>query len=389
MKHFINCIMFVTLLALPARSAEACMSCANSVTEVQFPYLGSLMSVYFGWLVLSLIFSRPLATGVKRFLYFGVPLLILGVLLIVPLVLGLPVVLCWIFYLVFRVLQFLETKDKWGRKNLLPFGVNAIALTLSFVLIFVTTSRANSTPGLIASLGKIGPHSTGSVHNLMSRVIQRGPEVVTPLRAALEQTLSREYISPFRTVQIAYCLSQIGGDQAEAALKQAIEQHITFDDDFYGKWETAVCCLYAESARERAVPTLMKLLNSAEGEQADQQRLLALLALARTQDPTAVETVLDHAGFLQEPLKKKQSQRWQTAMIIVTLQALAEGESPADLSASPVYEPLRLGLNPDSRTKTGIKWDDRWNGELDTEALKKHWSALLNQVEIEREISAL
>lgn len=353
------------------------MNCVNSVTEVQFPYLGSLMGVFVGWLLLSLFFSRPLATGVKRFFYFGVPLLILGVLCIVPLVLGLPVVLCWIFYLVFRVLQFLETKDKWLRKNLLPFGVNAIALTLSFVLIFVTTSRANSTPGLIASLGHVSPHYPSSVHEQMSRVIQRGPEVVTPLSAALEQTLAREYISPFRTVQIAYCLSQIGSDQAEAALKQAIEQHITFDDDFYGKWETVVCCLYAECARERAVPTLMNLLNSAEGDQADQQRLLALLALARTQDPTAVETVLDHAGFLQEPLKKKQSQRWQTAMISVTLQALAEGQSPADLSGSPVYEPLRLGLNPDSRTKTGIKWDDRWNGDLDIEALKKHWSQII------------
>tara|TARA_R110002095_G_scaffold3565_3_gene10966 strand:+ start:5302 stop:6375 length:1074 start_codon:yes stop_codon:yes gene_type:complete len=355
------------------------MNCANSVTEVQFPFLWPLIGIFFGWLVLSLIFSRPLATGVKRFLYFGVPLLILGVLLMIPLVLGALVVLCWVFFLLFRVLQFLTIKDEWLRKNLLPLGVDAIALTLSFVLIFVTTSQANSTPGLIASLGKIGPHSTGSVHNLMSRVIQRGPEVVVPLSAALEQSLAREYVSSFRTVQIAYCLNQIGGDQAEAALKQAIEEHITFDDDFYGKWETVVCCLYAESARERAVPTLMNLLNSADGDQADQQRLLALLALARTQDPTAVDTVLDHAGFLQVPLKKKKSQRWQTAMINVTLQALAEGESPADLSASPVYEPLRLGLNPDSRTKTGIKWDDRWNGDLDTEALKKHWSAILKE----------
>jgi hypothetical protein len=162
-------------------------------------------------------------------------------------------------------------------------------------------------------------------------------------------------------------------------MKQAIEQHITFDDDFYGKWETAVCCLYAESARERAVPTLMNLLNSAEEKQANSQKLIALLALARTQDRTAVETVLDHADFLQEPLKKKQSQHWQTTMTRFTLQALAEGQSPADLSTSPVYEPLRLGLNPDSRTKTGIKWDDHWNGELDIEALKMHWSAILKE----------
>lgn len=370
--------MFAFLLALPTQSAEACMNCVNSVTEIQLPFLGSLLMAFFGWLVLSLFFSRPLETAVKRFFYFGVPILILGALMVVPLVLGLPVVLCWILYLVVRVLQFLETKDKWVRKNLLPFGVNVVALTLSFVLIFITTSRANSTPALIASLGHISPHYPNSVHNQMSRVIKRGPEVVAPLSTTFEQALDREYISPFRTAQIAYCLSQIGGDQAEAALQQAIEQHITFDENFYGKWETAVCCLYAESARERAVPTLMNLLNSAEEKQANSQKLIALLALARTQDPAAVETVLDHATFLQEPLKKKQNHHWQSKITRLTLQALAEGESSAYLSASPIYEPLRLGLNPDSQTKTGVKWDDNWNGTLDTKELKAHWSALLN-----------
>lgn len=355
------------------------MSCANSATEVRVPFLWPLIGIFFGWMVLSLIFSRPLATGVKRFLYFGVPLLILGGLLMIPLAIGALVVLSWVLYLLFRVLQFLTIKDEWLRNNLRPFGVNAIALMLSFVLIFVTTSRANSTPGLIASLGKLGPHSTGSVHNLMSRLIERGSEVVAPLSAALEHDFERfDHVSPYRTVQIAYCLRAIGGAQAEAALKQTVEQRVAFQDRYKTRWETAVCYLYAESARERAVPALMKLLNSAEGEQAGQQKLAALLALARTQDPTAVETVLDHAAFLQEPLKKKQSHHWQTTITRYSLQALAEGQSPADLSASPVYEPLRLGLNPDSRTKTGIKWDDDWNGELDIEALKAHWSALLN-----------
>ena len=353
------------------------MNCVNSVTEVQLPFLGSLIGVFSGWLVLSLLFSRPLSTGVKRFLYFGVPLLILGVLMVIPMMLALPLVLCWILYLVFRVLQILTNKGEWLRKHLLSFGVNVIALTLSFVLIFVTSSRANSTPALIASLGHISPHYPNSVHHQMSRVIKRGPQVVAPLSAALKQEMDREYSFSFRIAQIAYCLSQIGGDQAEAALKQAIEQHITFDDDFYGKWETTVCCLYAESARGRAVPTLMNLLNSAEEKQANVQKLIALLAMARTQDPTAVKTVLDHATFLQEPLKKKQNHHWQTTMTRFTLQALSEGQIPADLSASPIYEPLRLGLNPDSRTKTGINWDDEWNGELDTEVLKSKWSVLL------------
>ncbi|MCA9021493.1 MAG: hypothetical protein KDA74_15195, partial [Planctomycetaceae bacterium] len=326
------------------------MNCANSATEVQLPFLWPLIGIFFGWLILPLIFSRPLATGVKRFLYFGVPLLILGGLLMIPLAIGALVVLCWVFYLLFRVLQLLTIKDEWLRKNLLPFGVNAVALTLSFVLIFVTTSRANSTPGLIASLGKLGPHSTGSVHNLMSRLIERGPEVVAPLSAALERDFERsDHVSPYRTVQIAYCLRTIGGAKAEAALKETVAQRVTFQDRYKTRWETAVCYLYAESARERAVPTLMNLLNSAEGEQAGQQKLAALLALTRTQAPEAVETVLDHADFLKTQRLGKNTPYRQASQISVTLQALAEGQSPADLSASPVYEPLRLGLNPDSR----------------------------------------
>lgn len=379
MKKRFEFSLLLLLFLLPTRLADACMGCVNSVTEVQMPFLESLIGVFFGWLVLSLIFSRPLATWLKRFLYFGVPLLILGVLLVVPMVFGLPVVLCWLFYLLFRVQQFITTKDDWSRKNLLPFGLNAVALMLSFVLIFVTTSQANSTPGLIESLGRISPHFPSRVHNQMSRVIQRDPEVVAPLRTALEQEMDREYPSSFRIAQIAYCLSEIGGEQAEAALKQSIEEHITFDNDFYGKWETAVCCLYAECAQARAVPTLMQLLNAAEEKQANAQKLIALVALVRTQDPSAVETVLDHANFLKEPLKIQQRPYWQTRMTLYTLQALVEGERPADLSASPVYEPLRLGLNPDSQTQTGIKWNERWNGELDIEALKQHWSGILNE----------
>ncbi|MDF1744277.1 MAG: hypothetical protein P1V19_11345 [Gimesia sp.] len=369
--------LFMLLILLP-RTAEACLGCVNSVIAVNFPFLGSLIGVFVSWLVLTLFFNRPLATGVKRFLYLGIPLIVFGAVNVFELGLGFPVVVCWMIYLIFKVLQFLRDKNERLWKNQKQFGINSIALIVAFIFISTTTTQANSTPGLIHSLGKIGPHYPGTIHNQMSRLIKRGPEVVAPLSAALKQDLDKEYINSFRIAQIAYCLRQIGGDKAEAALKSVIEQHITFDEDFYGKWESAVCCLYAECAQDRAVPTLMELLNSAEGEKADQQRLIALLALVRTQDPDAMDTVLNHVTFLQEQLQKKYIRRWNSIIICVTLQALAEGQSPDDLCASPIYEPLHLGLRSDKQTETAIKWEDHWNEELDTEALKAKWSRLLN-----------
>ncbi|WP_298862936.1 hypothetical protein [uncultured Gimesia sp.] len=374
MKRLLEYIILFLLFILLPHTAEACMGCVQSVMKVNFPFLGSLIVIFLVWVVVSFFTGRPVPKGIKRFLYLGIPVIIFSAVTMIPL--DLPVVICWFFYLLFRVFQFLTIKDEWLRENLIPFGVNALTLTVAFISISITTTQANSTPGLIDSLGKIGPHYPGTIQYQISQLTKRGPEVVAPLSAALKQDLDKEYINSFRIAQIAYCLRQIGGDKAEAALKRTIEKHITFDEDFYGKWETAVCCLYAECAQERAVPTLMELLNSAEGEKADQQRLVALLALARTQDPAAVETVLNHATFLQEQLKKKHTSRWQSVTISVTLQALAEGQAPVDLIASPIYEPLNLGLQSESRTETGINWNQHWRADLDPDALKAKWSQI-------------
>lgn len=376
MKKQLEIIFLFMLFILLPRTAEACMGCVQSVMAVKFPFLGSLVIIFLFWVVVSPFIDRPVPKGIKRFLYFGIPVVIFSVVTMAPL--DFPVVICWIFYLLVRVLEFLTNKEERLRKNLIPFGVNAITLSVAFIFIAITTTQANSTPGLINSLGKVGPHSTNTIHRQVSRLAKRGPEVVPALSAALKQDFDRDYVSQYRTAQIAYCLRQIGGTQAEAALKELVEQRVTFKDRSNSRWETTVCFLYAECAQERAVPVLMGLLNSADGEQADYQKLVAFLALIRTQDLSAVETVLNHATFLQELHNLKHLVRWNADMVSVTLQALAEGETPADLSASPVYEPLRLGLRPDSRTKTGIQWDHRWQKEIDPEALKAKWSQILN-----------
>ncbi len=363
----------VLLLLLPARSAEACVNCANSVTDVKTPFLNSLIGVFFGWLLLMLIFNRPLSTGTKRFLYFGVPVFVLGILLIIPLGIGLPVVFCWIIYLLYRILQILIRKEETIRKNLIPFGVNVLALTVSFILIFVTTTQANSTPGLIKSLGSVSPFYPETVHSVMSRLIQRGPEVVDPLSEAFEKNLDRDYVSPFLPTRIAYCLSQIGGPQAEAVLKQVVAEEIDLSDNENTKWEAAVCCLYADCAGPRAVPVLQKLLENSD----EKQQFIPLCALVRTGDFTATETVLDHVDELRKQLQQPFTNRGFTAMIRLTLQALAEGQSPEDLKSSPIYHRMMLGLRPDHQTQTGIVWNQQWDAELDIPALKDHWSQIL------------
>lgn len=365
----------VLLLLLPARSAEACMNCVNSVTDVHTPFLNSLIGVFFSWLMITLIFNRPLTKGTKRFFYFGVPVFALGFLVIIPLGVGLAVLFCWIIYLLCRILPILFKKEETIRKNLIPFGVNALALTVSFILIFVTTTQANSTPGLIKSMGSVSPFYPGTVHSVMSRLIQRGPEVVDPLNETLEKTLDRDYISPFLPTRIAYCLSEIGSPQAEAVLKQVVAEEIDLSDDENTKWEAAVCCLYADCAGPRAVPVLQTLLERAD----EKQQFIPLCALARTGDFTAIETVLEHVDDLQKQLKQPFTNRGYAAMIRLTLQALAEGQSPEDLKASPIYHRMLLGLRPDHQTQTGIVWNQQWDGELDISALQDHWSQILKQ----------
>ncbi|HCO22347.1 MAG: hypothetical protein CME31_06285 [Gimesia sp.] len=353
------------------------MNCVNSVTDVHTPFLNSLIGVFFGWLLITLIFNRPLSTGTKRFFYFGVPVFVLGFLLIIPLGVGLAVLFCWIIFLLYRILQILIKKEDSLRKNLIPFGLNALALTVSFVLIFVTTTQANSTPGLIKSMGSVSPFYPGTVHSVMSRLIQRGPEVVPPLSETLKQTLGREHVSPFLPARIAYCLTQIGGPQAEAALKQVVAEQINLNDNENTKWEAAVCCLYADCAGPRAIPVLQTLLERAD----EKQQFIPLCALVRTGDFTAIETVLDHVDDLQQQLKQPFTNRGYAAMIRLTLQALAEGQSPEDLKASPIYHRMLLGLRPDHQTQTGIVWNQQWDGDLDIPALQEHWSQILKQSE--------
>lgn len=356
------------------------MNCVNSVTEVQMPFLNALLLVFTGWLVLTLIFSRPLSKGTRRFYYFGVPILILGVLMVVPLGMGVPVILCWIVYLPYQILRFFSTRQERIFRNLLPLSVNTLALLLSLTLIFVTTARANTTPELIKSVGRISPFYPATVHQQIARLSRRGPEVVAPLSDALAADFERyEQVNAYRTARFAYCLREIGGPQAEATLQDIIEYRLKFEDNSSAKWGTAVCCLYAECAGERAVPVLQRMLNQAEVSQNQFQKRVALIALTRTRDQAAIETVLDHVPFLQEDLQDDLTSRWSAAMISLTLQALAEGKASQDLIQSPVYHRLMLGLRPELKSASGIVWNQKWDGELDPEALKTHWAAILNQ----------
>jgi len=252
-----------------------------------------------------------------------------------------------------------------------------MALTLSMVLIFVTTTQANSTPGLIQSLGHVSPFYPGTVHNLMSRLIQRGPDVVAPLSESLEQNLESKQVNPLLATRIAYCLSQIGGPRAEAVLKQVVEEHINLNDNENTKWEAAVCCLYAECAGSRAAPVLQKLLKDSEEQPTAPLSFIPLCALVRTGNLTAVHTVLNHVEVLQHQLEDPFTNRGSAAMIRLTLQALAEGQNRDDLKASPIYHRMLLGLRPDHHTQTGIVWNQQWDWERDIPALKNHWSQIL------------
>lgn len=139
------------------------MNCVNAAVAVYLPFLGSLILIFAGWLVLSLLFSRPLSKTVKRLLLAGIPFLVLGVLVVIPLVLGLPLLLFWLYFLIKDVIRFFQTKAGEEREPLLPFSINASALLLSLVLIVVTSIFPQNTRQLLPHVflpekNRVQPH---------------------------------------------------------------------------------------------------------------------------------------------------------------------------------------------------------------------------------------
>lgn len=257
--------------------------------------------------------------------------------------------------------------------------LNLLALLVAVVVIPSSYARARSTDGLISSLGHAPPHFPRQCRILISGLIEKGESAVDPLIEALDGEFHEsKYVYANRVSQISYCLSQIGGGQVETVLQKVITEQVKFDEDLNWRWEAVVCCSYAECAGERAVPLLVNLHNEATGENGNLQRVVALCALARTQNLEAISVVLDDSDFLSKQLDGEfYYPRWIKSMICLTLQSLVEGRTKTDLVSSPIYEKMWLGIAIHNQSRTTIIWNEKWSNLFDTEAVRGRWSRIL------------
>ena len=372
------------------------MACVNKATAVQFPFVGFLIAAFVCWLFASYSIrnlrrnrdtddsQEGVKTGVRYFMFAGIPVLLLGVLTLNPLGLGFLVVLIWIAYLLVTTITDFRNRlvDSTYKRN--QQRLNLLACLIVVVVIPASYARARSMDGLISSLGHAPPHYPHVCRIPISGLIEKGESAVGPLVEALNAEFQgSKYVDHKRVSQVSYCLSQIGGDEAEAALGKVVAEHVSFNEHSTWYWEVVACCSYAECAGTRAVPILLRVFNEAEGRHADLQKAVALCALIRTRSPDAVAFVLDNYDVLIRQRGAKVLVRWSGSMISLTTQALAEGKTADDLVSSPIYRKIGVGIDfrylksPSHRSGTRIVWNDKWNAEFDVEAARKRWSRIL------------
>jgi uncharacterized protein with PQ loop repeat len=301
--------------AIAPRRVEACMACVNNATAIQFPFVSFLIAAFVCWLIASYSIhnlrrnrgtddpQEGVKIGVRSFMYVGIPVLLLGVLILNPLGLGFLVVLIWIGYLLVTTITGFRNRlvDSAYKRN--QQRLNLLACLIVVVVIPASYARARSMDGLISSLGHAPPHYPQVCRIPILGLIEKGEPAVEPLIEALDAEFQESgYVDHKRVSQVSYCLSQIGGDEAELALGKVVAEHVSFDENSTWYWEVVACCSYAECAGKRAVPILLRVFNEAEGEYADLQKAVALCALIRTRSPDAVAFVLDNYDFLKKVL---------------------------------------------------------------------------------------
>ena len=388
-------LVFAVAAAMPRR-AEACMTCMNDATAIQYPFVGVLIGAFVFWIVASYFFHgwrherKPdnpkdaVNFGVRCFTFVGIPVLLFGVLILNPLGLGFFVVLIWMIYLLSTTMSGFTKRRQDLSITKSQFRLNLLSLLIVAVAIPTSYARARSTDGLISWLGHAPPHFSHTSRILISGLIEQGGSAIDPLVEALDAELQQpERASQYRISQISFCLGQIGGDEAESALKRVVSKHTLIDET--GEWRGKVVayCSYAECAGERAVPTLLRVFNDAEGKNAAFQKAVALCALTRPRNADAGAFVLDNYEVLIKQREEESFVRWPDSMISLTVQALAEGTTAVDLVSSPIYRQMIVGIDiqylksPSRRSGSQIDWNDNWNSQFDVDVARTHWSQVL------------
>ncbi len=290
------------ILGVP-RPAVACMGCTDAAMDFLFPWVWPMSMALLAWLAvgwwrwttLSAITAadatepgRANPNAIVMFsCAFGVAMVV-GVLLLLPYT-GLMGLVCmaWLVFLMWSLTRSFR-RQNWPSASRLFHRMNLICLVLAF-LVGGAGWVVGSRPEAAVEALRIGPHSD----LVIPYVLKAGDQSVPALIAAIDDAFDRlnEPLQPGQIVPYVWCLTRIGGPDADAALSKLLETRIHDTAHGDGRWQLVVACLIAESGGADAVPPLKQLYDR---EPDKGLRQIALGALARTGSRAGALFAIDH-----------------------------------------------------------------------------------------------
>ncbi len=139
----------------------------------------------------------------------------------------------------------------------------------------------------------------------MPELVARGDEAVGPLILATDKALVNDdtYYRSNVIVKATYCLSRIGGPEAEEHLAQLLRQYRDSDDFGYRHAYKGVHFAYARCAGPRAVTELVRIFEEMPVDKDRDNRWIPLAALLVTGSREGVAFVLDNFEILLERME--------------------------------------------------------------------------------------
>lgn len=309
---------------------------------------------------------------------------------------GLVVGSLWAVYLTIRlavdVFRVLFQNSPHHRASVLVNGLFFVAVLVAVVLL---QTKANSLEHYIACLG-YGDHSA-MYSKLMPGIVARGKEAIGPLIEATNKAMANddEYTRANVVVHATFCLSRIGGPEAEKFLAGLVKQHRDPDDFGYRRGYKAVHFAYARCAGPRAVNDLVRVFDEMPSDADMDDRWIPLIALLITGSKEGIEFVFDHMDILLERLEFGADGN-ERSVIQAALGELVFGSDPQALKEIPVYRDIELmgdtsiaephfnDYNSEffwtqlSKSRLHQEEDIRSEWETNEAAIRQRWSEVLD-----------
>lgn len=401
----------VIVLVLPG-ALLACGGCTDAVLLMTLPWAGFGGWFLWGWIVTMLgvrwrlrrcgseitrAVARGQTLGMFALLgsagYVALSFLTMGSVLLPSLVIG----FVWTLYLTIRLVvdlfEFIYRKDARLR---IPIVINSFFALGVLTVVTCFQTKVQSLEHHVSSL-RYG-HHTAMYSKIMPQIVARGDDAVGPLIQATNKALADDdtYYRSNVVVNATYCLSRIGGPEAEEYLVRLLNEHRNPDDFGYRRAYEGVHFAYARCAGPRAVTELIRLFKVTPTDEDGDDRWIPLLALLLTGSGQGVAYVLDNFQILLDRMARTVDGNERRVLQAAT-GCVVFGDDPEALKDIPVYrgvslmgdtsvaEPRPNDYNseffwiPTSEANLREEKEIRLEWEKNSASIRNRWSKLLDE----------